>query len=145
MSNALIRSAAQPSQAWIIFVLAPILLLSCSGTTPHSESLSENYWEVQALRMQSGKPALRDQALRDLGAVYLRTGRFETAEEILAQVSGRKDPQVWFYRGLTQELLDHKDEALALFMQDSSLTDNSIYSQATKGRIAWLLALAAAE
>lgn len=138
MSKALIRFARSQGLAWVVVVTSSLLFFSCSATSPHSEALTEHYWDVQALLMQAGDATLREQALRDLAGVYLRTGHYEKAEEVLALVEGSTDPQVWFYRGLAYELLDREAEAAQAYGKAPLLSDQSIYSQAVQGRLAWL-------
>lgn len=125
---------------WVFPFLILMLGLSCRTLSPQREALSEYYWEVQNLRMQAGKASESTQAWRDLGVIYLRTGHFEEADDVLSRAiaQDRSDPKLWFYAGLTQELLDRQEAALATYEQAPMLSATSLYSQAMKGRIAWL-------
>ena len=125
---------------WTLTFLISMLGLSCTAVHPQREALSEYYWDVQNLRMRIGKSSTRAQALRDLGVIYLRTGHFEEAHGVLARslAQDRSDPKLWFYTGLSQELLDKTEAALATYERSPSLSASSIYSRAMKGRIAWL-------
>lgn len=111
--------------------------LSCRSAQPPRETLSAYFWDVQTLRMEAGTKA---RAQRDLGVIYLRTGHFEEAAGVLARAlaQDRADPKLWFYAGLAHELLGRPEAALTTYEQAPTLSVDSPYSRATKGRIAWL-------
>lgn len=133
-------SAGMRRLTWILLLLIPMLGLSCRTADVQREALSDHYWEVQTLRLQASRAASRTQALRDLGVIYLRTGHFEAAHEVLttAQAASRGDAKLRLYTGLAQELTGNEEAAFTTYQRAPSLSGTSIYSQAMRGRLAWL-------
>lgn len=127
-------------QRSILLIAILSLLISCSTISSHQEHLSDYYWEVQSLRWQAGEAKLSAGAWRDLGIIYLRTGEYEKADYVLSRAmdQDRTDSKLWFYAGLTQELLNRKEEALSRYMQAPTLSLHSLYNRAMKGRISRL-------
>ena len=124
----------------ILLVVSPMQGLGCAATNPQKESLSEYYWEAQNLRQIADNTPRGTEALRDLGVIYLRTGYFEKGYDALSLslVRDRSDPKRWFYSGLALELLERPDPALATYERFLSLSSSSIFTRATRGRVAWL-------
>ncbi|GMQ81595.1 MAG: hypothetical protein BMS9Abin05_1027 [Rhodothermia bacterium] len=124
----------------LLLLLSPMLGLACGTVNPQRESLAEYYWESQNLRFRGGSSTKGAEALRDLGVIYLRTGHYQKAYDVLSRslVQDRSDPKRWFYAGLAQELLGREDAALSTYERFLSLSSTSIYTRAMRGRAAWL-------
>ncbi len=124
----------------LLLLLSPMLGLACGTVNPQRESLAEYYWESQNLRFRGGSSAKGAEALRDLGVIYLRTGHYQRAYDVLSRslVQDRSDPKRWFYAGLAQELLGREDAALSTYERFLSLSSTSIHTRAMRGRAAWL-------
>ena len=121
-------------------VVSPMLGLGCGSTNPQQESLSEFYWEVQGLRQKAGNTSTGTEALRDLGVIYLRTGYYQDAYNVLSRslVQDRSDPKRWFYSGLSLELLERPEAALSTYARFLSLSSASLHTRAMRGRVSWL-------
>ena len=126
---------------WSLLIVI-LLTASCTTLSTQQESLSDYYWEVQQLRLRAGKASGDVDALRDLGVIYLRTGYYQEANDVFAQAIelDRTDPKLWFYMGLSQEMLGDEQGALAVYNQAPTLSNVSVYSKAMKGRMDWLQA-----
>ena len=135
----LLRLKRRLSQILLILLYSTIGI-ACKTIDPHEESLSDYYWEIQNLRMQAKHGSLSTEAWRDLGVIYLRTGYYDEAEEVLSRAiaQDRSDAKLWFYAGLAQELNGKKNAALVRYQQAPTLSFTTLYNQAIKGRIAWL-------
>ena len=121
--------------------LISIVFLSCTPTEIlQKNSLSDQYWRIQTLRMEANSDVRATGALLELGLIYLGTGYFEEANDAftLAISKDRSNPKLWFYSGLSQELLGNRSEALSRFKRAPGRSQQSVYSQAIRGRIAWL-------
>ena len=136
----LLRLISVNTREWTLVLLLSVWGFSCTTAHPKREALSEYHWEVQTLRMEIGTSSTGAQALRDLGVIYLRTGHFEEAQDVLSRalVYERLDPKIWFYQGLAQELIDSTKAALTTYERYPYLSESSVYSRAMQGRIAWL-------
>ena len=102
------RIGTTPSRvlATLTILMGPILGLSCSSLVQR-EAPSEFGWEEEQLQANVGANFEKAASLRDLGVIYLRTGRHKEAVAPLTQSinEDRSDPKTWFYAGLTRELL----------------------------------------
>lgn len=81
------------------------------------------------------------EALRDLGAIYLRTSRPSQAYDALKKAYSDRpdDPKVLFYLGLASEQVGRREAALKLFRQFDEVPDNSKYRTLMEGRYEWLV------
>ena len=124
---------------WTLLLIV-LLTSSCATISTQEESLADYYWEVQQLRLRAGKASGDVEALRDLGIIYLRTGYYQEANDVFTQAIelDRADPKLWFYMGLSSEMLGDEQGALAVYSQAPTLSNVSIYSKAMKGRMEWL-------
>jgi TolB-like protein len=80
-------------------------------------------------------------ALRDLGAIYMRTGRPRQAYSTLKKARAERpdDPQILFFLGLASERIGKQDAALDLFRQFDTVPTSSRYHALLKGRYEWLV------
>ena len=122
-----------------VYALGPIMGLSC-GSVPHRELPAEYAWEESSLRADVGANHETAAALRDLGVIYLRTGRYEKATEALEHSSAedRSDPKAWFFAGLSYEFQNRPADALGKYLKSPHRSGKTVYSQATNGRIGFL-------
>ena len=125
----------------LILFLCSVCSLSCSSTNDSPrEAMADYYWRAQVLRMEANSDTRATKALLELGLIYLKTGNLQEANEAftLAISQDRSNPKLWFYSGLSQEFLGNRTEALSRLKRAPGRSQNSVYSQAIKGRIAWL-------
>lgn len=123
----------------LLVSMGPILGLSCSSLLQR-EAPSEFGWEEERLEASVGADFNKAAALRDLGVIYLRTGRFAEAKLPFTQSlnEDRSDPKTWFYSGLAYELVGNPQQALQVYKQSPLLSGGTIYTYATNGRIGLL-------
>ena len=120
---------------WVLVLIVASTCISCSSVQ-HS-SLADYYWDVQSLKLQASIPEKRAASYRDLGIIYLRTGNYDLAEDIFTRAINleRSDPEGWFYAGLTDEFLARPDAAMRKYERAPTVSAESRYSRATKGRM----------
>ena len=113
---------------------------SCTSVSYEKEVLSDYYWEIQSLKQRATEPDQSSEALRELGAIYLRTWNFEEGYSALSMAAGqnRSDSRTWLYAGLAKELVEGGNSSLEHYMNAPMLTSSSIYNLIMRGRIAWL-------
>ncbi len=135
------RIGTTPSRvlATLTILMGPILGLSCSSLVQR-EAPSEFGWEEEQLQANVGANFEKAASLRDLGVIYLRTGRHKEAVAPLTQSinEDRSDPKTWFYAGLTRELLGDPVQALRIYEQSPHRSGSTLYSHAVNGRIGLL-------
>jgi TolB-like protein len=80
------------------------------------------------------------EALRDLGAIYLRTDRPSQAYDALKKAYSRRpdDPKVLFYLGLASEQVGRREAALDLFSKFDEVPEDSKFRTLMEGRYEWL-------
>lgn len=80
-------------------------------------------------------------ALRDLGAIYVRTGRPSEAYDTLKEAFARRpdDPKVLFYLGVASEKLGRREEAIDLFSDYDQAPADSKFRTLMRGRYEWLV------
>ena len=122
------------------WILCAVVGMGCTTVRYEEETLADYYWQVQQLRLNGAYESANVNAWRDLGVIYLRTGMYAEADQVLSQgiALNRTDAKLWFYAGLTKELLDQQGAALQTYQGAPTLSSTSTYSKATKGRIAYL-------
>ncbi len=124
----------------LFILLCVAFCSSCQTTVPYQESVSDYYWDIQKLRQLAQDDAHAVEAWREIGVIYTRTGEFTLAERALSRalLQERGDSRLWFYAGVVQELQGNNRVALERYREVPVLSDNSIYNQAIRGRIALL-------
>ena len=112
---------------------------SCSPTlfTGELSDYESNISELQARLMSDPQDA---DALRDLGAIYLRARQFGQASSYLEQAFAIEpdDPKTLFNLGLANETLAKRDTALRLYEKFVEVPRSSPYRRLMEGRYAWL-------
>lgn len=80
------------------------------------------------------------EAQRDLGSIYLRTGRSAQAYDALKKAYSQRpdDPKVLFYLGLASEKVGRRQAALKLFGKYGDVPEDSKYHTLMEGRYTWL-------
>lgn len=80
------------------------------------------------------------EAQRDLGSIYLRTGRPSQAYDALKKAYSQRpdDPKVRFYLGLASEKVGRRQAALELFGTYGDVPEESKYHTLMEGRYEWL-------
>jgi len=132
------------SARFFAFVTVCLLFASCT-TIRLDENLADYSREVSRLERQLLDDPRADNAMRDLGAIYMRTGNIVEANEYLQNAFslGNRDPKTLFYLGLANENLGKTQTAIRLFESYSDISTLSPYRRLMQGRYAWLVREAA--
>jgi TolB-like protein len=96
--------------------------------------------EERRLEERLGNNPEDGEALRDLGAIYMRTDRPSQAYDALKKAYSRRpdDPKVQFYLGLASEKVGRREAALDLFQKFDEVPEGSKYRTLMEGRYEWL-------
>jgi tetratricopeptide (TPR) repeat protein len=133
--------AAKESGAYSLLLLILIAVAACS---PPSLTLDQDpavFADQEERLLQRLEAHPEDpEALRDLGSIYLRTGRASLAYDVLEDAYERlpHDPQVLFYFGMATEKIGLLDRAMELYGQYADIPEDSPYGPLLEGRYAWL-------
>ncbi len=116
-----------------------LTLFSCSPTLFVGE-LSDYEQEIQELQARLFDDPQDAEALRDLGAIYLRARQFGQANSYLEQAFtlDPDDPKTLFNLGLANETLAKRDTALRLYEKFVDVPRISPYRRMMEGRYEWL-------
>lgn len=119
-----------------VFILGVGLLSGCSGARPDTSSQDS---EAEISRLEA-RVALRPSdagALRQLGLISLRTGRFLEAEDYLRRVFALdpNDPETLFGLGLTSEKLGKPETALRFYEKFEEVPETSPVRKKMRGRM----------
>ena len=133
--------AVRSVRTGLVFLLAAIVGAGCghsSLTLDQDPAVYADQEErlLQRLEVEPEDPV----ALRDLGSIFLRTGRASQAYEVLEEAYAWRphDPQVLFYWGMATERVGRLAQAMALYAQYSTVPEESDYRSLMEGRYAWL-------
>lgn len=125
------------------WVLLLILSVSCSSSSSVSlEEDPEAYAEeVARLQERIAERPSDATALRDLGAIYMRTQRPARAYDTLKKAFSRdpRDPKTLFYLGLASESVGKRNAALRIFKKYDEVPESSDYHRLMEGRYEWLV------
>jgi tetratricopeptide (TPR) repeat protein len=119
-----------------------VILAACSSP---SVSLEEDpaAYEDQVGRLQARLSERPDdaKALRDLGAIYMRTQRPARAYDALKKAFSYQpnDPKTLFYLGLASESVGKRQAALRMFKKYGEVSPASDYRTLMEGRYEWLV------
>lgn len=120
-----------------------LFVVGCGGSS--SISLDEDPSAYQAEERQleqhiSDNPQ-DGEALRDLGVIYMRTGRSSQAYDTLKKAFSHlpNDPQTLFFLGLASEKVGRRQAALKLFRRFDQVPEDSRYRSLMEGRYDWLV------
>ena len=133
------------SSARIVLCVTACLLLASCTTIRLDEDLADYSSEITRLLGELLADPQSGNAMRDLGAIYMRTGNPVEANEYLqnAYSRGNRDAKTLFYLGLANENLGKTRTALRLYEGYSDLSTLSPYRRLMQGRYAWLVREAA--
>lgn len=123
-----------------VFVFS-VVLAGCGGpsvTMDQDPSAFED--EEERLNERLSDNPEDGEALRELGAIYVRTDRPSQAYDALKKAYSHRpdDPKVLFYLGLASEQVGRSEAALKLFGQFDEVPENSKYHTLMEGRYEWL-------
>jgi TolB-like protein len=112
----------------------------CGGVDQSRQGASAYRAQEQRLKSTIGREPGNGSALRDLGEIYLRTGRPAKAYETLKDAYARtpKDPKTLFYLGLAAESVGKRSSAQELYRRYRQVSDSSAYRVWMRGRSLWL-------
>ena len=115
----------------------------CTSTVRLNEDIADYDAEIARLERELLEDPGSSEALRDLGAIYMRTDHPVEANEYLqrAYSLGRADGKTLFFLGLANETLGRSQTALRLY--ESYPDVSGVYSDLMQGRYDWLVREAA--
>ncbi|PEN14352.1 hypothetical protein CRI94_04775 [Longibacter salinarum] len=117
-------------------------LMACSSPSVSLEEDPEAYAkEVQNLEARLSERPDDAKALRDLGAIYMRTQRPAQAYDLLKKAYSYQpeDPKTLFYLGLASEGVGKQQAALRIFKKYGEVSRASDYRTLMEGRYEWLV------
>jgi len=139
---ATIRTAA--THVLGLALIAGLMLtgIGCGSSGPSfSEDPADYEDEVRALQQRLDNDPGDAEALRDLGRIYMQTGRANRAYDTLKQAYSHRpdDPETLFYLGVATESVGREHAAVELFAQYDQVPQESRYRQLMEGRYEWLV------
>lgn len=127
----------------VVFGLLTVLVLGGCGSSSVSldEDPSEYREEERRLERHISDNPKDGEALRDLGVIYMRTGRSTQAYDTLKKAFSHlpEDPQTLFFLGLASEKVGRTQAALKLFRRYDEVPADSKYRELMEGRHEWLV------
>jgi tetratricopeptide (TPR) repeat protein len=110
------------------------------GTTDNAQQQPVDPERIDRLKARIAQDPGDGAALRDLGEMYLRAGRFVEGYETLKDAFARipEDPKTRFYLGLAAESVGKRGSARDLFRRYADAPDASPYRRLMRGRSLWL-------
>lgn len=117
------------------------LLIASCASVPVSEILEDYTSEITDLEKTLDKDPQSVDALRDLGAIYMRTGNALEANRYLTDgyALGSRDPKLLFYLGMANEALGKEDTAIRLYETYVDLPSRNEFRRLMAGRYASLI------
>lgn len=121
------------------------LVLASAGCGSSGPSFSEDpddyNDEVHELQQRLDADPSDGEALRELGRIYMQTGRESRAYDTLKRAYSHRpnDPETLFYLGIATESVGRTNAALELFSQYDQVPESSRYRQLMEGRYEWLV------
>ncbi len=105
------------------------------------ENLTDYAGDISRLEREILNQPTATDPLRDLGAIYMRTGNPVQAEEYLSAAFdlGGRDAKLLFYLGLASEGIGDHDTALEHYLRYPEVSRLSPYRSLMEGRYAWLV------
>ena len=127
-----------------LFLIAILLfggLLACAPQAGLQEDPEDFREEVARLQREIAENPEDAEALRDLGAIYVRTKRANEGYEYLQKAFSRdrNDPKTLFYLGVASERIGKRQEAQQLYDQYTEVPEDSQFRTLMRGRYEWLL------
>ena len=134
-------------RAWVQFVAIGVGVVAvlavgagCGSVDRSRQDTSAYRAQEQRLKSTIGQEPGNGSALRDLGEIYLRTGRLSKAYGTLKDAYARtpEDPKTLFYLGLAAESVGKRSSAQELYRRYRQVPDSSVYRPWMRGRSLWL-------
>ena len=127
-----------------LFLIAILLfggLLACAPQAGLQEDPEDFREEVARLQREIAENPEDAEALRDLGAIYVRTKRANEGYEYLQKAFSRdrNDPKTLFYLGVASERIGKRQEAQQLYDRYTEVPEDSQFRTLMRGRYEWLL------
>lgn len=126
------------------FVIAAVLftgLVSCAPQPRLREDPDDFREEVARLQREIAENPDDAEALRDLGAIYVRTKRANEGHGYLQKAFSRdrNDPKTLFYLGVASERMGRRQAAQQVYERYSEVPEDSQFRTLMRGRYEWLL------
>jgi TolB-like protein/Flp pilus assembly protein TadD len=124
----------------VLYAIA-LVLVSCASQVPLRGTPDEYREEVARLKQEVRQNPADSVARRDLGAIYVRTGRPAKGYEQLQDAFRREleDPKTLFYLGVAREKTGRTDAAFRLYERYEEVLSDSPYRSLLQGRYEGLL------
>lgn len=115
--------------------------LACAPQAGLREDPEDYQDEVARLQREIAENPGDSEALRDLGAIYVRTKRANQGYEYLQKAFSRdrNDPKTLFYLGVANERVGKRQTAYDLYERYTGVPEDSPYRTLMRGRYEWLL------
>lgn len=125
----------------IIFIWLALALAACAPRVQLNEDPDRYREEVARLQREIAEDPGEAEPLRDLGVIYMRTGRTPQGFDALRKAFARDDddPMTLFYLGIANEKLGKQETALRLFERYPNVPSDSPYRRLMEGRYEWLI------
>ncbi len=116
-------------------------LLACAPQAGLQEDPEDFREDVARLQREIAENPGDAEALRDLGAIYVRTKRANQGYEYLQKAFSRdrNDPKTLFYLGVASERIGKRQEAQQLYDRYTEVPEDSQFRTLMRGRYEWLL------
>jgi tetratricopeptide (TPR) repeat protein len=125
-------------QHLVVFALLALCVIvsGCASEAALRGTPADYREEVTRLKQTLRRAPNDTTARRDLGAIYVRTGRPENGYKQLEKVyqAGLDDPKTLFYLGVAREKTGRTDAALQLYEQYTKVSEDSPYRSLLQGR-----------
>ena len=115
--------------------------LACAPQAGLREDPEDFREEVARLQREIAENPGDAEALRDLGAIYVRTKRANQGYKYLRKAfsRNRNDPKTLFYLGVASERIGKRQEAQQLYDRYTEVPEDSQFRTLMRGRYEWLL------
>ncbi len=114
---------------------------SCTPSLKFQEDISTYEKDIARLEAKLKDNPDDIDAMRDLGAIYFQTARYEEARHYLQQAFrvDQQDPKLLLYMGLSAEFDNHEEIALKIYGKYAQVSRLSPYRKLLQGRYQWLV------
>ena len=130
-----------PARLLLVAAVLTAGTMACAPQAGLREDPEDFREEVARLQREIAENPGDAEALRDLGAIYVRTKRANQGYKYLRKAfsRNRNDPKTLFYLGVASERIGKRQEAQQLYDQYTEVPEDSQFRTLMRGRYEWLL------
>ena len=130
-----------PARLLLVAAVLTAGTMACAPQAGLREDPEDFREEVARLQREIAENPGDAEALRDLGAIYVRTKRANQGYEYLRKAfsRNRNDPKTLFYLGVASERIGKRQEAQQLYDRYTEVPEDSQFRTLMRGRYEWLL------